>query len=397
VHPRLLILDPGNFTPSYDVNLALALIDRGWDITWVTSPHQFDEIPAFEGLRVQKAFFVHLRRLPLDHPTFSNPTPILIRRTAKGISYPIDLVKLHSRMCRQEPGIIHVQWALLPSLDIVFWKKWRQRGWVVVFTAHDPKPLAGTTPKLFWRRAADLCREADAVIVHGRYAHRELCKLKVDEGRIHIMAPGPTLIGPPSDRAEARHALGLDMNAPVVLFFGYIKQYKGLHILLESLPLVEAELGKVTLLVAGELMEPRARYQRLISRLDLEGEVRWSDGYVPDRASSLYFAAADLVALPYLQASSSAVLLTAYVCRRPVVASSVGGIPEQIEDGESGYLVPPGDPIALAAALARTLRNPQLAERMGARGYQLIEEKFAWNDIAESSEALYLQLWNKGK
>jgi glycosyltransferase involved in cell wall biosynthesis len=321
---------------------------------------------------------------------------MLIRMAAKGISYPLDLARLHHHLCRQEPGIIHVQWALLPSLDAVFWRKWRQRGWIVVFTAHDPKPLAGTTPKLFWRSASELCREADAVIGHGQYARQELANLRVDEGRIHIFAPGPNLIRSSSERGEARRALGLDMNVPIALFFGYIKQYKGLHVLLESLPLVKTALGKVMLLVAGELMEPRTRYQKLISRLGLEGEVRWSDGYIPDRYSSLYFAAADLVVLPYLEASSSGVLLTAYACRRPVVASSVGGIPEQVEDGESGCLVPPGDPIALAAAMIRLLGNSQLAEKMGSRGHQLMLEKFAWKNIAECSEALYLRLWNKG-
>jgi glycosyltransferase involved in cell wall biosynthesis len=74
----------------------------------------------------------------------------------------------------------------------------------------------------------------------------------------------------------------------------------------------------------------------------------------------------------------------------------VGGIPEQVENGRSGFLVPPGDPVALAAAMVLVLGNSQLAERMGARGRELLEEKFAWIDIATHSEALYMRLW-KGR
>ena len=394
---RVLILDPGNFTLPYDINLACALLDRGWEVTWVTSPHQFDEMPFLQRLWVQEAFFVRFRRLPFAGLTFSKRTPILLRRAAKGISYPLDLIGFHHHLCRQEPGVIHVQWALLPSLDRVFWRNWRQKGWTIVFTVHDPKPLAGSTPKLFGNYASELCREADAVIVHGQHARRELANMGVDEGRIHTIAPGPSFLGAPADRGDARRALGLAPTIPVALFFGYIKPYKGLQVLLESLPLVKAVLGKVTLLVAGELMEPRARYQELISRLDLAGEVRWDEGYIPDRCSSLYFAAADVVVLPYLEASSSGVLLNAYACSRPVIASSVGGIPEQLEDGQSGCLVPPGDPTALAAALIRVLGSSQLAERMGSGGLQLLEKRFAWKDTAASTEALYLGLMKTGK
>lgn len=392
---RLLILDPGNFTPAYDVKLAEALIDRGWDVTWITSPHQFDQIPSTQRLKVQEAFFGHLRRLPLEQLNTSKRLAMLVRMIAKGVLYPLDLAKFHSSLCRLEPGIIHVQWALLPFLDLVFWRKWRKKGWIVVFTVHDPTPLAGTTFKLFWHHATKLCSEANAVVVHGQYARKVLTDSGVNNGRIYLQAPGSTLLGRPIERTEARKALALDMDVPVVLFFGYIKEYKGLHVLLESLSLVKAALGKVVLLVAGELKEPRSKYQKLILHLDLEKEVHWFEGYIPDRYSPFYFAAADLVVLPYLEASSSGVLLTAYSCGRAVVASSVGGIPEQVEDGVTGALVPPGDRKALADAMIRILGDLQLAEMMGARGLQLVREKFNWVDIAGSAETLYLHLWNK--
>lgn len=397
MYPPVLLLDPGNFTPIHDIKLAQALLERGWDVTWVTSPHQFDEIPVMPSLQVQKAFWAHLRHVPMNGRGLSKRIPVPLRKVTKALSYPFDLDDFHHHLKLRKPGIIHVQWALLPFLDQLFWWKWQKAGWIVVFTVHDPRPLAGSLPRVLAQGVSKLCRKADAVIVHGQYARRELAHLAMAEEKLHIIAPGAPFMGPPADRGHARRALGLDPNTPVALFFGYIKPYKGLHILLESLPLIRKALGKMTLLVAGELMEARHRYEKIISRKGLSGEVRWHDGYIPDRFISLYFAAADVVVLPYLEASSSGVLLTSYACSRPVVASALGGIPEQVEDGKSGCLVAPGDPAALASALIRLLGNPLLAESMGVSGRWLLEKKFAWKDVAASTEALYQGLWRKRK
>jgi glycosyltransferase involved in cell wall biosynthesis len=117
--------------------------------------------------------------------------------------------------------------------------------------------------------------------------------------------------------------------------------------------------------------------------------VRWSGGYVPDRLSSTYFAAANIVVLPYHEASSSGVLLNAYSAGRPVVASAVGDIPGMMEDGQSGMLVPPRDPAALAKAIVKMLLDPRRAELMGARGQQLTESRFNWAMIAKRTGELY--------
>ena len=110
---------------------------------------------------------------------------------------------------------------------------------------------------------------------------------------------------------------------------------------------------------------------------------------------AFYFAAADVVVLPYTMASSSGVLLSAYAYKRPVVASAVGGIPELVEDGLSGFLVPPADPRALAEAVCRLLRDPSLAANMGKRGQSMLTKRFDWLRIAGCASVLYQSLWER--
>lgn len=383
--PPLVILDPGNFTPLYDMNLAAALAKRGWQPCWVTSSHQFDDPPVLQGIQVTYAFY---RFLHWHWMKFPRSVPAL-RRLAKVAAYPLGLMRLSMMVSTMRPGILHVQWALLPPLDRLFWHNLRRRGWVVVFTAHEPRPLAGTLPDGLARCRYQLWAAPDAVVVHGTQAARTLRQAGIPEERVHILPPGPPAIPTGITRAEARLALGIPTDERVILFLGYIKPYKGLDILLQSLPLVKKNLGRVQCLVAGECMDSRTRYKDLIAKCKLEQEVRWFDGYLPESMVPAYFAACDVVALPYLDAAHSGVLLSAYAFGRPVVATAVGGNTELVEDGRSGLLVRPGDPVALAAALNEALQEPETARRMGARGEEKLRLEYSWERIAECTERLY--------
>jgi D-inositol-3-phosphate glycosyltransferase len=285
-----------------------------------------------------------------------------------------------------------VQWALLPFGDACFWRKWQRHGWKVIFTCHDPFIPLGSMPRLIGSFQRHLCESADAVIVHGPSGAKILEGKGIRPDRIKIVPPGPPTLFPASDRNEARLALQIDSEIPVLLFLGYIKPYKGLAVLLKSLPKVKAEVGKVILLIAGEMMEPWSRYRNLIEKLGLGDDVRWSEGYVSDLVGSLCFAAADAVVLPYIQASHSGVLLTAYTYQKPVVASAVGGVPEMVEDGISGLLVHPGNPDALAKAIIEVLGNKPMADKMALRGRELISSRFNWDEIARQTEEIYLHL-----
>jgi D-inositol-3-phosphate glycosyltransferase len=150
------------------------------------------------------------------------------------------------------------------------------------------------------------------------------------------------------ERDAARATLGL--AGPVVLFFGLVRAYKGLDVLLQSVALARAQVP-LTLVVAGEFYQDRAPYDALVAALGLGDAVRIHDRYVPNEDVEAYFRAADLVVLPYTSATQSGIAQIALSFERPVVVTRVGGLPEAVREGETGFVVPPGDPQALAQVL----------------------------------------------
>ena len=152
---------------------------------------------------------------------------------------------------------------------------------------------------------------------------------------------------------EARAALDLPEDVPVILFFGFVREYKGLHVLLEALPEVLDDLPNLHLVVAGEPYDDPERYRRLIREHGLDDRVHWRDDYIPSGEVPTYFCAADLVVQPYVSATQSGVAQIATHFERPMVVTDVGGLAETIPHEKAGFVVPPENPAALAAAITR--------------------------------------------
>jgi starch synthase len=153
--------------------------------------------------------------------------------------------------------------------------------------------------------------------------------------------------------------------------------------------MVREQVPNVLLLIVGKPLGNDRDYRRTIVRLGLSENVRWERSYVPSERVGLHFASADVVALPYLAASNSAVLLNAYAHSRTVVATNVGGFPEMIVHGKTGLLVPPDDPSAFAAALIELLRNPALARSMGEFARENAMKSHDWPLIGHLTAAIY--------
>lgn len=161
--------------------------------------------------------------------------------------------------------------------------------------------------------------------------------------------------GDPVPQPMARKKLGLLPNVPVVLFFGLVRKYKGLKVLLEALRRVVAVFPEIRLLVAGEFYEQKERYGEFLRALSLECHVRLEDRYIPQSEVADYFCAADVVVLPYLAGTQSGVLSIARHFERPCIVANVGGLAEI--SLESRLMVKPGDAEGLAEVLVRFFRE----------------------------------------
>ena len=221
---------------------------------------------------------------------------------------------------------------------------------------------------------------ADGFLVHARAEEARLRPLA--KGRPVRVHPHPTydvFSRTPPDRETARAAVGA--RGKTILFFGYIRPYKGLADLLEALRLARPDAWD-TLLVVGEFYESRDRYAAALDDPALRGKVAVVDRYVANEEVAAYFAAADVVALPYRAATGSGIAQVAYGAGVPVIATRTGGLEEVVEDGSTGLLVPPEDPAAFARALERYF-DGNLAVPLR-EGVARVRTRYSWGALVEA-------------
>lgn len=241
---------------------------------------------------------------------------------------------------------------------------------------HEPKPFA--KPLTLWA-----LRNGDGFVVHAQ-DEEEILKDVLPNARV-ARTPLPAMDVFPKhgiSRDDARLALGID--GPTVLFFGLIRKYKGLIDLIHAMAYLKDM--KITCLVVGEFYDNKNSYLDEIARLGIRDSVRIVDEYVANEQVEQYFAAADVVALPYRSATQSGIVQVAYNFERPVIATKVGGLPEVVHDGRTGYLVPPQSPTSLADAIRKFFNES--GESKFAAGVRDTAEMFSWNRTIETIENL---------
>lgn len=188
------------------------------------------------------------------------------------------------------------------------------------------------------------------------------------------------------DAAEARHRLNLPGDAQVLLFFGFVRAYKGLDVLLEALPHIREYLPKVHLVIAGEFYEDEEPYRELIRTQGLTDYVVLHAHYIPTESVPTYFSAADVVVQPYRSATQSGVAQVAFHFEKPVITTDVGELAAEVPDEEAGFVVPPEDPAELAAAVVRFFQEGW-ADRLE-DGVRRTRQRHGWDEVATAVERL---------
>lgn len=339
---RITVVDPAAYTPPYDRALCAALAAEGLEVELATMAFRHGEVPP------------------------AGPGYVVAERFRSRRHHVADMLALR----RRRADVVHFQWLPLQELDRFLLPR-RPR----VLTAHDVLPRE---PRRF-QRAAQLALYArmDAVVAHTQHSRGRLEALGVPAAKVHVIPHG-----------AFTHLAGVEPQAPpelpepvagrpVALFFGLLRPYKGLGVLLDAWRRLPA--GAELWVVGAPRMALPAMPDgvRLVPRFVSEAEAAWC------------FSRAQVVVLPYREIEGSGVLFTALGAGRATLVSDVGGFSEL---GDAVVRVPPGDPTALAEQLERLLGDPVARAAQAARAATAAASRYAWGPIARSHHELYEQL-----
>src|SRR5205809_4067934 len=254
---------------------------------------------------------------------------------APRLRQPIQQMKLCTALCRRikdfGPQVIHFQhWHLWFNLALTFLP---HCGFVLTvhdYRAHPGDKPSSRTPQFI----VDLgIRRADEIIVHAQHVKQLVVgNYRIPDSRVHVI---PLIkLGQQEGIADSSN-----QHPPTVLFFGRIWEYKGLEYLIRAEPLITSLVPEARIVIAGQ-GEDFARYRRMM--VHPERFVVYNK-HVSDSERAELFRQATVVTLPYIEASQSAIIPVAYAHAKPVVATAVGGLPEMVDNGRTGFCVPPRD------------------------------------------------------
>jgi len=199
--------------------------------------------------------------------------------------------------------------------------------------------------------------------------------------------------GDPVPKSVARQKLGLPVEGRLMLFFGFIRDYKGLDLLLEAMAQKQIKELNAKLLIAGEYYGNQEKYESLISKLNLSGLIEAHTSFIPNTEVYLYFCACDVVVQPYRNATQSGVTQVAYHFGKPMITTNVGGLSEMVQHGKVGFVVEP-DVDEIANAI-HTFYHNNLEEEFS-KNVVCERERFSWEGLLESiSEVVFTENLNK--
>jgi glycosyltransferase involved in cell wall biosynthesis len=364
---RVQVVDPSAFTPPYDHALCAALARTGTEVELVTSRFAYGTVPAAEGFTVRELFYRHARGAPGSRA----------RTVTKLIEHVPDMLRY--RRVAAHADVVHFQWLTVQPLDVHLLPRRP-----LVLTAHDllprePRPGQAAAQRRLYDRV-------DAIVVHSGFGRRQLLELAgVDADKVHVIHHGAF-----EHLTHQPDEVGLDpelsaVELPVVMFFGLLRPYKGVDVLLEAWRgITNAELW-----IVGR---PRMEIESL--RAAAPANVRFVSRFVGDAELPALFRRADIVALPYKRTErfdQSGVLSTVLAFGRPALVSDIGGFGELAELG-AVELMPPGDPAALHAALVRLIGDPAGRDRLAAAARAAAAGPYSWDAAARQTVALYERL-----
>ena len=387
---KIAMVDPSLFTWPYDSALIDGLRAGGHRVTLYTKVLGAADREAAKAAYVCQLFYPgfetgFMRRLP---------KPLFL--ALKGIAHILSMLALWLVLLMRRPDVIHFQWVPLPVIDRFFVPLFRFVA-PVVLTVHDSSPFNNNpSARLQAMGAVRIMAAFDRLIVHTEHARQKLIAYGHEAGKIRLIQHG-VLRALPQTLPLPKEPIGETKSSPddivSLLLFGKLKPYKGADILIRALAELPADIrAKTRLSIVGQAQMDIAPLVGLARDLKVDNNIVWDLRFVGEDEMARLFAAADIMVVPYRDIDASGVLMQALSVGRPIVASRIGLFAELLQDGTHGFLVPPENPAALAAAIGRLVVDPALRDRMGANVRALQASIPGWEDIGDKTAALYAEL-----
>jgi starch synthase len=351
----------------YTVQLANAL-STDHQVLLVTRDHNYEisspESPTALNDFLSKTLDIGIRRE-------------ILRYSQRSLKNTLELLRVYKKIKTFNPEIVHIQensdWRILMLAKLVGFDK-------MVLTVHDvfahpgdPKGITNMFRSIFRRKA-------EKIIVHGEFLRTQLLsRYKDSKKRIFVVPHGAYTIYRKWDDDS------VEEEENTVLFFGRISRYKGIDILIRAEPLISKEIPEVKIVLAGG----GKGLESYTARIANGDRFEIINAFIANEDVPKLFRRAAVVVLPYIEASQSGVALLAYAFGKPVVATNVGSIPEIVEHGRTGFIVPPNNPEELAEAIVILLKNKHLRKEMSQNVIRKASTELAWETIAKKTAEIY--------
>jgi glycosyltransferase involved in cell wall biosynthesis len=375
---NVFLVDPSMFTPPYDFALLQGLESAG------ARAQLFGRVPRFAGefetTGNYRAFFYGWSEGRIQASGLR-----CLKGPAKAAEHIVDMRRFAAECRGRAPDVVHFQWLPLPLVDTLFLDS-INKICPTILTVHDSTPFNGDASSSLQLLQTKQCwRKVDHIITHTAAARESIVAQGVSSQRISIIPHGvlrkqgaaPTRTRATSDRLD-------------ILFFGQIKPYKGLDVLVEALALLPPQTRKrVRLRIRGKAYMDMSPILSRIESAGLAGLVDAQFERVPDEELDALFAAADVIAMPYRRIDASGVLSKALDHGLAVVASDTGGFSEFLQHGETALLCPIDDAAAFARAIEALVDDRQLLNKLQANARRLGDDTPSWSEIGKQTIDVY--------
>lgn len=360
----------GGGIATFNERLAQAYQDRGDEVVIYTFSLQYPSI-----------FFPGTTQFSKEDP----PVGLNIKVKINSVN-PLNWIRSAFKIAAEKPDLVIVRfWIpfMAPCLgSIARILRWRYKTKIIAITdniiPHERRFFDFFLVKYF-------TGSVDGFVAMSKSVLNDISGFDNEKPRIYHPHPLYDNFGEGVSKEEACRRLSLDEKTPYMLFFGFIRDYKGLDLLLEALASSTLSGLNVRLLIAGEFYGNEEKYMDIIRNRNLDDKVVLRTSFIPNTEVYLYFSGCDLVVQPYRHATQSGVTQIAYHFGKPIITTNVGGLAEMIPDGKVGYVVSP-DPESIAKAIYRFYHEKKAAEF--ASNVLIERERFSWEGLLEEIDQI---------